>query len=429
MIRDTSLNPELDIAGSTTKDSTKNLTDEANSLGDLIQSGSSATISSVSGSNITITGLASLTSLSQGRYLRFTNAANSQNNGEFLISSVLSASSCIVINPNVVLPEANSGSLQWEERDSYTLTDDINFIRTDRANIKGTSYDSAVPNYQRPDATSTNVPTNLSNIAGKTTDAKVLTYFKSLYKTVSISDTFITLTSSGQFPHASVLDTTGIPVYDVADSLDSSLVNILDGYSNQQLTVQSGIHAGEIIIAFTRAGSSTSPNSVEIEFRSLVPGNPLSSSVSYTWESSQSTYINVFYSYRERLDLLDENAFKNIVASRLSSSSGLSSSSHQTLRQLVHLAEEGGPYHGFASGLYQEILPIASPFPTQMIWWESSAKVKKIVEEIIVYNSNKTIASDTWRVYDTDGITVLATSVDTFTYSGVFLLSSLRTLS
>jgi hypothetical protein len=138
MIRDTSLNPELDIAGSTTKDSTKNLTDEANSLGDLIQSGSSATISSVSGSNITITGLASLTSLSQGRYLRFTNAANSQNNGEFLISSVLSASSCIVINPNVVLPEANSGSLQWEERDSYTLTDDINFIRTDRANIKGT---------------------------------------------------------------------------------------------------------------------------------------------------------------------------------------------------------------------------------------------------------------------------------------------------
>jgi hypothetical protein len=46
-----------------------------------------------------------------------------------------------------------------------------------------------------------------------------------------------------------------------------------------------------------------------------------------------------------------------------------------------------------------------------------------------VYNSNKTIASDTWRVYDTDGITVLATSVDTFTYSGVFLLSSLRTLS
>lgn len=428
MIRDTSLNPELDVSGSTTKDSTKTLSDESNSLGDLIQSGSTATISSVSGSNITITGLSGLTNLSEGRFLRITNAINSQNNGEFLISSIISSSSCIIINSNITLPEANSGSLLWEERDPYTLTDDINFIRTDRANIKGTTYDANIPTYQRPDATTTNIPANLSNISGKTTDAKALTYFKKTYRNISSGNSFITLSITGELPHASTIDTTGIPLYDIADSLDSSLVILLDGYTNQQLTVQSGIHVNENIIGFTRAGSSTSPNSVEIEFRSVALNAPLSSSTSYTWESSQSTYVNICYSYRERIDLLDENAFKNIIASRLSSST-LTSTDHQTLRQLVHLADDGGPYHGFPSGLYQEYLPSGSAFPTSIIWWESSAKLKKIVEETIVYNPSKTIASDTWKVYATDGSTVLATSVDTFTYSGAHLLSVLRTLS
>ena len=103
--------------------------------------------------------------------------------------------------------------------------------------------------------------------------------------------------------------------------------------------------------------------------------------------------------------------------------------SHPTLRQLVHLAEEGGPYEGFTSGAYQEILPAASAFPTSVIWWTSVAKNAKIVEETITYNANSTVATDEWKVYGTDGVTVVATVLDTMTYSGVFELSRSRAIT
>jgi hypothetical protein len=101
---------------------------------------------------------------------------------------------------------------------------------------------------------------------------------------------------------------------------------------------------------------------------------------------------------------------------------------HKTLRQLVHLAEEGGPYEGFATGAYQETLPSANPFPTSVIWWTDSGKTMKIVEEVITYNGNKTVNTDQWLVYDTDGVTVLATVTDTITYSGVFELNRTRAI-
>lgn len=112
-----------------------------------------------------------------------------------------------------------------------------------------------------------------------------------------------------------------------------------------------------------------------------------------------------------------------------SGGSGLTEADHKTIRQLIHLADEGGPFEGFASGAYQETLPSADPFPTSVIWWESSDKLKKIVEETITYNSNKTISTDQWKVYDTDGTTVLATVTDTISYSGVFETSRTRTIA
>lgn len=111
------------------------------------------------------------------------------------------------------------------------------------------------------------------------------------------------------------------------------------------------------------------------------------------------------------------------------SGTGLSESQHRTIRQLIHLAEEGGPFEGFASGAYQETLPAGDPFPTSIIWWTSSAKTEKIVEESVTYNSNKTIATDQWKVYAADGSTVLATVTDTISYSGVFETSRTRTIA
>jgi hypothetical protein len=431
-IRNTALNPSLDVSGSTDKDPNKSLSDELNNLGKLIQSGTGATLASASGSEITITGLSGFSSLSQGRYLVLSGATSASNNGEFLILSYISPSSVIIENSSAILPDANNGNISWTERDPYTISDDINFNRTDRQAIKGNNYYDSVPTYTRPSNTSSNVPANLANIAGKTTDAKAFVHNKSAYNlNVSIGNTFITLSDPGNLKHASNIDTTGIPIYDGYDSLESSLVKIVDGYygTDNELTVLTGVNAGNTIIGLTRRGSSTSPNSVEIEFRSIPVGGNLASSVAYAWESGQPSKIHILYGYRQRIDLTDENAFRMSFLSNFLGGNSVSETNHQTLRQLVHLAESGGPYHGFPSGLYQEILPSASPFPTTFIWWESAAKLKKIVEENITYNANKTINTDTWKVYDTDGTTVLATSVDTYSYSGVFITSITRTLS
>ena len=104
--------------------------------------------------------------------------------------------------------------------------------------------------------------------------------------------------------------------------------------------------------------------------------------------------------------------------------------SHKALRQLVHLADGiGGPFEGFTSGAYRESLPSADPFPTSVIWYDDITKTKKIVEKTIIYNANKSVSSVTWKVYDTDGTTLLATVSDAITYSGIFEINRTRTIS
>lgn len=107
----------------------------------------------------------------------------------------------------------------------------------------------------------------------------------------------------------------------------------------------------------------------------------------------------------------------------------INSTEHTTLRQLIHLTEEGGPFEGFTLGSYRESLPTGDPFPTSVIWWETSAKLKKIVEETVTYNSQKLITTDQWKVYNTDGVTVAKTATDTISYSGVFETNRTRTIT
>lgn len=101
--------------------------------------------------------------------------------------------------------------------------------------------------------------------------------------------------------------------------------------------------------------------------------------------------------------------------------------SHPTLRQLIHLANNG-PFEGFASGSYKEILPSGDPFPTSIVWWTSSGKIKKIIEKNITYNLNKTPNTIQWKVYDTNGSTVLSTVTDTISYVGVIETSRSRAI-
>lgn len=109
---------------------------------------------------------------------------------------------------------------------------------------------------------------------------------------------------------------------------------------------------------------------------------------------------------------------------------GLSDNQHKVLRQLIHFIDEG-PAGGFASGAYKEV--IGGLFPTSIIWWESDAKLKKVVETVIVRSGGgATLVAPTpiiWKAYDTDGVTVLETVTDNITYSGVTEVSRTRVIS
>jgi hypothetical protein len=107
--------------------------------------------------------------------------------------------------------------------------------------------------------------------------------------------------------------------------------------------------------------------------------------------------------------------------------SGLTAEQHKVLRQLIHFIDDG-PAEGFPSGCYKETLPAGNPFPTSEIWYESNAKLKKIVSLSTTWVAAK-ITQEVWEIYDTDGATVLWRITDAITYSGVFETSKTRTIA
>ena len=110
------------------------------------------------------------------------------------------------------------------------------------------------------------------------------------------------------------------------------------------------------------------------------------------------------------------------------SAGGITANQHKTLRHLIHFINEG-PGDGFASGAYKTTLPAGDPFPTSIIWWESSAQTEKIVEKTLTLNPNKTPSQIEWKMYDINGVTVLATITDSITYSGIFEINRTRSIT
>ena len=123
----------------------------------------------------------------------------------------------------------------------------------------------------------------------------------------------------------------------------------------------------------------------------------------------------------------DDMTFKDVsnpgektLTELLAGAGGLTETAHRALRHLIHFIDEG-PAEGFLTGAFSVVDP-ASPFPTSEIWYVvgSTPPAGKIVEQTVSYNANNTINTSAWKMYDTDGSTVLVTVTDTFTYSGVF---------
>ena len=112
----------------------------------------------------------------------------------------------------------------------------------------------------------------------------------------------------------------------------------------------------------------------------------------------------------------------------ISGGGGINDAEHRSLRHLIHFID-GGPALEFASGAFKETLPSGSPFPTSEIWYESAAKLDKIVELSITRGAGKRPVTEEWKMYDTDGSSVLETITDTILYSGPFETTRTRTIA
>jgi len=302
------LDQALDIAGSVSAVDTLTLSDEASGYGKpTANSGSTANITVVSAGVATIADITGMAADSVGKFITISGATPVGNNGTFLIVEYVSATSVKYSNTSAVVD--TSGAISWAERGAYTLEDDLNYARTDRAAIKGVGFAAAVPTYQRPTAIGTPVTASLSNIAGKTLDAKGFVMNRKFNNvSVAATNTFITLSSVGNLKHSSATDKTGVPTFDAgpySGNREACYVEILDNSGSNVLTT-----TGLKVIGFTRAGAATSPNSVEVVFYKLALGDDLANAVTYTWEAGIPTTVDMFYGYFQRLDLIDESAFR-----------------------------------------------------------------------------------------------------------------------
>jgi hypothetical protein len=366
---DNLLDQALDIAGTLFQTDDLIRTEESQQLGRVL-TGQSGTIGSINGTvpNMIVSGLTGMTSESINHFLTISGANSPDNNGTFLITQYTDVNTVIIYNALGVTGDANNGSISWTERLSWSSEDDHNFHRTDRSAIKGTAYDAAIPTYNKVVSTTTATPANLTNIAGKTTDAKAfITDRKYENLSVNENDGYVTITASGLLKHAGSIDITGIPVYDGVDAgnNDNCYVEVIANGYEKGLFVLAGTYAGNRIFGRTRVGSSVSPDSVEIEWRSVGIDDSISGSVAYTWEANQAPVVDIYYPYRSALDTMEENAFRKMLIHGLVADAGLSKEVSDTRTVIgINIDETDLSGHLTNTGAYYPFYNLADATPS-----------------------------------------------------------------
>ena len=164
--RANTVDPQLDIHGALNEDQVMTVADEANQLGGAFGTPSAvASVTAFAAGIATIDNLVGMTADDVGSFLTISGAASGGNNGTFLITAFTDATEVDVANASGVAGDANNGSISAQPREAYSLESNLNYQRTDRKLIKGTTnYYDAIPTYERPSAVGTPVPKNLTNM-------------------------------------------------------------------------------------------------------------------------------------------------------------------------------------------------------------------------------------------------------------------------
>jgi hypothetical protein len=80
------------------------------------QTGTVARIIAINGGLVTVSGLTNMIIGSSGNILVVTGAAAAANNGSFTIVKQLDSNTVLIANPSGVVPDANNGTINWQER-------------------------------------------------------------------------------------------------------------------------------------------------------------------------------------------------------------------------------------------------------------------------------------------------------------------------
>lgn len=143
-------------------------------------------------------------------------------------------------------------------------------------------------------------------------------------------------------------------------------------------------------------------------------------------DTSNDATVLVSRDVSNNLTLTDPIAGTYTLAALSAGGSGISASTHRTLRQLIHFIDEG-PAEGFASGAYKVTSYTSGILVSSEIWYEDNTLAKKIVELTVTY-SGIIPSTEEWKMYDTDGVTVLSTITDTYAYTGIKEINRTRTI-
>jgi hypothetical protein len=113
-----------------------------------------------------------------------------------------------------------------------------------------------------------------------------------------------------------------------------------------------------------------------------------------------------------------------------SAGTGMTPNQHKSLRQLIHFTDTNSPGDGFGAGPYQsEVNYQTTVFPSDETWYTTTAKTAKICRWEATYNPNRTFATETWKVYQTNGTDVAAQADDVITYDGIKETGRERTIT
>jgi len=112
----------------------------------------------------------------------------------------------------------------------------------------------------------------------------------------------------------------------------------------------------------------------------------------------------------------------------LASSSGITAPQHRVLPQLIHFIDEG-PAFGYVSGATKTVT--GGLFPTKVEWkrQDDTLLIEKTIERSAGGATNLKPTPIVWKLYDTDGTTVLETVSDAVTYDGIHEAGRTRTIS